>query len=293
MSEKMRWFLACTSLAGLGLFVAGFTYAQPPEFSFWGNLPRATRMLEYSPAERTEPIPLVDPDKLAQCRVAPGDPLVLIRNGVLTGRGQVGEIRAGWFARAGDDRLVFFVPGGLPDSVAVRLDYPFPQLKDPEFDFFVIGDHEVRMLPPVERLPVGEEEFKKAALRAIEDGIIVPLDFPSPKWVEGRPHIPDLPDAVEWLRGKAEPVVLELKLNNGSAIQVMDCDPFFVRVQTADHVKPFFLRGSLDYFVEIDGSCYMVMRSGKASSGMWGYSVYRLQPNALPELVYSDGSWST
>lgn len=283
------------TLAILFLGVAGVSYGEPPEFSFWANLPHATRVLKYTlnPEERHEPVPLVDSEKLAQCRVALGAPLVLIRNGALAGGGQVKEIRAGWVPRAGDDRVVLFVPTGLPDSIAVGLDLHFPGRRDREFDLYVVGDHEVRMLTPVKGSQVGEDDFQKAALMAIEDGIFYPFDFPSPKWVEGRPYVPDFPEAFEWVSGQTEPVNLEVEISGEYSVKVMNCDPFFVRVKTADHVRPFSLRGSLDYFLDVDGSCFMIMRKDRPGTGMWGYLVYRLQPNAMPELVYSDGSWST
>ncbi len=276
------------------LFLGAPAWAEDhrPEFFFWGNLPNATRILKYTlnPEERHDPVCLVDPEKLDQCRVAPGASLVLIRNGALVASGQVKEIRAGWVPRAGDDRVVFLVPTGLPDSIAVGLDLHFPGRRDREFDLYVVGDHEVRILKPVQGSTVGEDEFKMAALMAIEDGVFYPFDFPSPKWVEERPYVPGFPEAFEWVSGQTEPVNIEVEISDGLTVKVMNCDPFFVRVKTADHLRPFCLRGSLDYFLDVDGSCFMVMRSGKPSTGMWGYLVYRLQPNALPELVYSDGS---
>ena len=53
------------------------------------------------------------------------------------------------------------------------------------------------------------------------------------------------------------------------------------------------IRGTLDYFLKVDGVLHAILRDAKADTGMWGYLVYRLKADQAPELVYSDWSWST
>jgi hypothetical protein len=294
----MRVFLGTLTLATALVMVIGSALSagggQDPKFSFWGNLPGAYRLLEPLPAElRFEPVPLVNPDDLAKCPVAPGETLVLIRNGKVVGRGRVGEIQAGWLPRAGGDRLVRFFPEGLPDSVALSKEFPFPDLGDRDFDLYVVGDNEVGVLEPQERRPAGMEEIRHMVASALSAGVFQPFDFQPANWVDGVPVLPESPEAAAWLVDRTEFAVLTVVVNEDFTLKVARCDPFFVRVQTADHIKPYFLRGALDYFLAVDGDCFMVMRSGRTETGVWGYSVYLLRPNALPERVYSDGSWST
>lgn len=272
----------------------GMAGNKKPEFSFWGNLPIAQRLLKHLPFElRFEPAPLVDPDDLAQCPVNPGETLVLIRNGKLVGRGRVGEILAGWLPRAGDDRVVFFLPEALPDSVLISKELTFPGLGEGDFDVYVVGENAVQVLEPAETNRAGDDEARRMVENAIRAGVFQPFDFQPAKWVDGVPVLPDPPEALAWLEERTDFVIQAVGVNDDFTVRVAICDPFFIRVQTADHIKPYFLRGALDYVLEIDGSCYMIMRAGKAGSGAWGYDVYLLQPNALPTRVYSDGSWST
>jgi hypothetical protein len=281
-------------LAILIVPVVGIAEDRDPRFSFWGNLPSAIRLLEHLPVElRFEPAPLVDPDDLAQCPVAPGESLVLIQNGKMVGRGRVGEIHAGWWARAGDDRVVFLVPEDLPDSLVIPRELPFPRRGDPEFDLYVIGDHEVHVLDAANLDLPPEDEFRDSVAHALVAGVFYPADFPPVEEVGHARGLPELPEAMEWLETRTELGEVVVEVNESFTVKVAQCDPYFVRVQTADHIRPCFLRGALDFFLEIDDRCYMVLRNDRPGTGMWRYEVHLLQPNALPALVYSDGSWST
>jgi len=67
----------------------------------------------------------------------------------------------------------------------------------------------------------------------------------------------------------------------------------FVRLSGAGLAEAVVVRGVFDFFIKIDGVLHMVLRDGKAGTGMWRYSVYRLIEGQAPKRVYVDGSWST
>lgn len=280
-------------------FLVTMTQAAGPgeelKFSFWGNLPCAQKILESRPPERTDPVPLTDPEKLEACGVEVGTPLVLVRNGIVQGNGVVGQVLAGWIGRAGDDRVAFFQPGGLPDSVSVSRVFPFPHLSDREFDFYVLGSHEVEILEPESDPELSGEQLIEVVRAAIDADVFSVLDFPPVTTEEGKRElsIPGPDGVVAWLKKKEEPVHWKVWAGSPEPVEVISYPFHFLAIKGDSWSRSYFKRGHLDYFFEVDGNRYFVMRTGKAGTGAWGYCVYLLKPGATPQLVYMDGSWST
>lgn len=274
--------------------LATSAHAQAPQFFFWGNFYEAYSFLDYDRGIELEPVALTDADMLARCRAKPNEPLVLVRNGVVAGAGRVREIRAGVVPRAGGDRIMYLLPEALPDSVIVPPEPPYPGRDDAGFDLYVVGADSVAVVDAGPGRPLVEDEIARLLAGAVEAEVLNPRYFGNDmtgQWVEP-PQMPPLSDAAAWLRTTTHPVVFELSLH-GAVVAVEWCRPYFLRVCPADMADPVYLRGSLDYFLTVDGECYLIMRDGQPGTGMWGYFVYRLTPYYAPERVYADTSWST
>lgn len=268
--------------------------AQAPQFFFWGNFPEAHDVLDYDPYTALEPVALAEAELPAGCRARPGDPLVLVRNGIVAGTGRVREIRAGVVPRAGGDRMMYLLPEALPDSVVVAPEPPSPDQSDAGFDLYVVRAGSVAVVDPGPGRSLADDEIAQLLAGAVEAKVLKPrhLAGDMKRAPTEPPQLPPLAEAAAWLRSTTQPVVFELSLDGG-VVMVEWCRPYFVRVRPAGPAEPAYLQGSLDYFLTVDGACYLVMRGGQRETGMWGYRVYRLSPDSIPERVYSDGSWST
>lgn len=285
-------------MIGLAILGINTQAAGPGEergFSFWGNLPCALKILEYRPQERTQPVPLTDPQKLKVCGVEPGTPLTLVRNGIVQGNGVVGQVLAGWIGRAGDDRTAYFQPAGLPDSVSVSQVFHFPRLRDKEFDFYVLGYHEVGIPEPAVCADLTSEQLLVVIRAAIDADVFSVLDFPAVKTEDGKGtlRIPEPPGVFDWLKKKDEPVHWKLWAGSPDPVEVISYPTHFLAIKGDSWSHSFIKRGHLDYFFEVDGNRYFVVRTGKAGTGAWGYCVYLLKPGTPPQLAYTDMSWST
>lgn len=276
-----------------------------PRFSFWGNLPEAVPDHEPDPGRQHPPLPVPETDLRSAWSVRPDEPLFLLRGGRLAGTGRVGAIWRGWWPRAGDDRIAYFTPVGLPDSVVPRVpageDF-FPNREDPDYDFYVMGCTRIAVVLS-DTLPVPPQLDLHAAVCGLESRRTIDgREFQELRALdaEGRIVPPTTRELADHLAGKGAFSLLEVANQGGQRFDLLVCSPVpgrtggsFVVVFGADGRRSGAIKGCLDTILEIDGGLHLVVRDGSYGSGAWGYGVYRLDELGTPILVHADGFWST
>jgi hypothetical protein len=285
-----------------------------PVFSVWRNLPwtHVYSDLDYVEPDtldyRHAPPPLVGALADTCCAVRSGQPLTLVRGGIVVGRGRVGALFASREPCAGDSDRAWFSAIGLPDSAGDGRVPPFaapyaddvPSGSHP--DLYVVGEAVVEAYAPKPFVWIpGRDELVAILAEAAERHLIHRTSFPSERWwpeVGGHLPAPDwLPDL---LLHEGVLTSFELAIGDGLSLTVQcvrlragrDAGDGFVRVAGAGLAEAAYLGGGLAFFLRVDGSPYMLLRNCIPGTGMWGCRVYRLWPDRAPESVLSDGSWS-
>ena len=276
-----------------------------PRFSFWGNRPDALPPREPDFDRRRPPQPVAAPDVRKGWGAEPGEPLFLVRGGRIVAAGRVGTIFRGWWARAGDDRLAYFTPAGLPDTVmtaAPGQDNFFPKKWTADYDLYVLGRRHLAVVSP-DTLPLPDGFDLSAAVCGLVAGrIIDPGDFPDicPPDSLGRNVAPPPAAWVSYLRSTGRVSLLRATGSAGRRTTILRCAPVgdrvagaFCAVLAADGARIAAIRGTLDTMLDIEGDLYLVMRDARSGTGAWGYSVYRVDEAGQVRLVFEDSSWST
>jgi hypothetical protein len=144
----MRRLLAICSLL---TFLVPAARADVPGFAFEGLLPLIFQMRQPMPPNAyTVDGTVLTAEQIAHTfAIELGDPLVLIRDGEVVGRGTIGEIVAKKRAEALNGRMIFLRPAGLPDGVDAPAEPVGPAaLLDAGYDLYVLTDLPVEVLAP-------------------------------------------------------------------------------------------------------------------------------------------------
>lgn len=288
-----------------------------PVFSFWRNLVLGRQAIGVQ-SFRTDMAPM--PPEMAErcCAVKPGQAVTLLRRGRIIGSGRIKSITATEINRAGDNRAVFFDVAGLPDSIGIRSDAVFPRQIERNSELYVIGEVAVKEYAPtstswreaadialvvreaLESKAVQLEHFMNLAVHlARARSMHVKVDsLWSVMRAERSSTQPET--LVELLRNESKLIEYSVEVGNGSFIEVRSSQrkeypygPYFVRVSSPRLTQAVYVPGELDFFLQVDGNPYMVLRHLIAETGAWCYLVYRLYADRRPERVHVDGSWST
>lgn len=290
------------------LACGGGAVLQPPEFSFWGNLPEAVSIVE-----GTEPPAPLPTSLRTRCRIQTGERLTLIRGGRILGRGQVGELYGGSIPGAGDDRVVFFEAAGLPDSIDVRCNRGWPLPYDPDddkrtpliynqsYNLFVVGPHDVDFADTDTLAMPRTIDLRETISWLLGEGTVSPVEFHrSGVGERGSLAMPDTNAAVAWLEAETDLGMQRLRGPLASPVFVLTCrssvhrfGPYFSVFYSEDFMERHAVRGELDMILRVDDALYAIVRDGQAESGAWSYVVYRLEDAGRVQRVYTDGSWST
>jgi len=125
--------------------------ADQPWWSFEGVLPSLFQMHKAMPSGAyTADGRVLTPEQIAYSMdIELGDPLVLIRDGEVVGRGTIAEVVAKKNPEALNGRLLFLRPEGLPEGVEVPDEPVGPSaLLDAGYDLYVLTDEVVEVLAP-------------------------------------------------------------------------------------------------------------------------------------------------
>lgn len=276
-----------------------------PTFSFWRNLVIWKQILV--PLEYPRELAPLPPDMAERCcSVRPGQSVALVRRGRLLGSGQIGPITAASIPRAGNDRTAFFEVVGFPDSARTGSGPPpFPSKVERDYDMYVIGDLDVERLVPTSTRWDQPEALAAGVAEAIVAQVIRRSDVKFLAWERAREGGCDIPISLQpdtliaVLQAECELIEYSITTGEQSSLTVQTCQrlksrfgPYFIRVTGSRLAAPVLIRGELDFFLQVEGIPYMVLRDLLLGTGAWGYVVYRLHMDSPPEKVHSDGSWS-
>lgn len=296
---------AATTIRGTSRLAPGAAVGTPV-FSVWRNLVRHSHVfadLEYAtpdiPDYRHSPAPLAAALADTCCAVRPGQALALVRQGKVVATGRVGRLYAADVPAGGDSHRAYFDAEGFADSIVDgrALPYEAPDSgPNGRFDLYVAGDVAIApCAPPVRAWEVTPDGLAAVAVEAIDghafsthslpDSLHTPGAWPTPACL-----------AEFWLR-HGTLARIEVPLGDGTVVLVQTVSWYttsgFVRVASPRLDEPALLPGRIQYFLQVAGNPYLVMRNSVPGTGMWGYSVYRLWPDRAPERVLNDASWST
>ena len=165
----------------------------------------------------------------------------------------------------------------------------------------MIGEAELQVLPPLEfwegtATPWPDDiDLAELVPDLVKNRIISPLSFYKLTYPDPLPE----PDFIaDWMDGEMNFFAFSLPLAGDRLVDIQVCQwesrrGLFLRLVGAGWSRPVNLPGELDFILRLNGALHLVMRSGQAETGAWGYFIYRLVPDELPEKVHSDGTWST
>ena len=138
------------ALFALLLFVS-VAAADQPLWAFEAQMPISYQMGAPLPGGAyTAEGAVLDAEQIAATlHVDVGDPVVLIRDGAVVGRGAIGEFVAKRDPRAQRGRLLFLRPTGLPEGVETPAEPRGPEsMEDASYDLYILTDKPVEVLAP-------------------------------------------------------------------------------------------------------------------------------------------------
>lgn len=289
-----------------------------PVFSVWRDLPDYTHVftdLEFlassGPDYAQPPPPLDDASADTCCAAHPGQPLTLVRDGMVVAVGTVGHLYAADVPSGAASQLVYFDAEGMPDSLVDGRQ--MPQLapfgdrpRRDTFDLYVVGRTDVAACAPGPRAwDPAPDEMKAIVVAGLAGHAIHRGGLP---WSLVQPGVAEVDDAAaaclaELMRTQGVLTAYPLASPDGRPVEVQTLSlrtstpgdhayVDFVRVHGPGLAEPVLIAGRLQYFIRVGDVSCMVLIDALPNTGAWGYRVYALLGDRV-ELLLSDSAWST